>query len=83
MSCEDAITKRFPDSGMATLSFDLWNVFHNGSFFFVNSSAAPSLEITEGVRHYNREKTIGPAKPLWFVSGNGFTMEADTYYKVA
>ena len=43
--------------------------------FSVNLSAAPSLEITEGVRHYNREKTIGPAKPLWFVSGNGFTME--------
>lgn len=35
-----------------------------------------------GVRHYSREKTLGPAKPLWFIKGQGFLMEPNMYYKV-
>lgn len=35
-----------------------------------------------GVRHYNREKTLGPAKPLWYIKGQGFLMEPNMYYQV-
>ena len=28
-----------------------------------------------------REKVLGPAKPLWFAKGQGFTMEAGMVYQ--
>ena len=36
-----------------------------------------------GMRHYVKEKVLGPAKPLWFVRGDGFTMEANMVYEIA
>ena len=35
----------------------------------------------QGVRHYPREKVIGPAKPLWFLK-KSFVCEPNMWYKV-
>jgi hypothetical protein len=34
------------------------------------------------MRHFAREKVLGPAKPLWYVKGIGFTMEAGLVYQL-
>lgn len=34
------------------------------------------------MRHYALEKVIGPAKPLWFVKGDGFVMEPGIVYQI-
>lgn len=36
-----------------------------------------------GLRHFPREKVLGPAKPLWYVKGSGFTMDAGLVYQLA
>ncbi|CAK9043211.1 unnamed protein product [Durusdinium trenchii] len=35
-----------------------------------------------GIRHYSREKVLGPAKPLWFARAD-IVLRADHYYQVA
>ncbi len=37
---------------------------------------------SSGMRHFAREKVLGPAKPLWFLKGCGFTLEAGEVYQV-
>ena len=38
--------------------------------------------ISSGMRHFAREKVLGPAKPLWFLKGCGFTLDAGEVYQV-
>ena len=61
------------------LTWFLWRHFSFGiilhSFNVMNNLA--------GMRHYVKEKVLGPAKPLWFVRGDGFTMEANMVYEIA
>ena len=34
------------------------------------------------MRHYARDKVLGPAKPLWFIKGGGFLMEPGMHYQI-
>lgn len=40
------------------------------------------LFLSKGIRHYSREKVLGPAKPLWFARAD-IVLRADHYYQVA
>ena len=55
-------------------------VFHVVPFwsFFIDE-----MNSLAGMCHYVKEKVLGPAKPLWFVRGDGFTMEANMVYEIA
>lgn len=40
------------------------------------------LTVPSGMRYYNREKTLAPAKPLWYIKSKGFVMEAKRAYQI-
>lgn len=46
------------------------------------SSGLVRSQLVSGVRHYSLQKVLGPAKPLWFLKGNGFVMEPGHFYQV-
>lgn len=50
-----------------------WNIQCNMSW---------TTTIIWGMRHYHREKIVGPAKPLWFARAD-IVLEANMYYQVA
>ena len=37
----------------------------------------------EGMRHYTKDKMVGPAKPMFFVRGDGFQMQSNMVYEIA
>lgn len=34
------------------------------------------------MRHYAKDKVLGPAKPMWFCCGDGFLMEPNKFYLI-
>ena len=54
------------------------------SFVWANTKQERNcILIKPGMRHYSKEKVLGPAKPLWFVRNAGFMMEAGLLYQIA
>ena len=57
------------------------------AFSVFGFDVGPNIKLTDinccwGVRRYQREKTLGLAKPLFFIKGQGFQMGANCYYRV-
>ena len=59
------------------------NLDHIYQFSIVSFVFDIPLYPSQGMRHYGKEKVLGPAKPLWFIKGDGFHMEANKVYEVA
>ena len=56
-----------------------FKAFVVGLFLVMGFAVQPH---SPGMRHYAREKVVGPAKPLWFAKGS-IVLEPKTFYQVA
>ncbi|CAK8992499.1 Uncharacterized protein SCF082_LOCUS3131, partial [Durusdinium trenchii] len=53
-----------------------------GLLGYKSLQASQHLQLVWRVRHFAREKVVGPAKPLWYLRGSGFTADAGSVYQV-
>lgn len=66
---------------LMSFMFDLCSMFYL-SLFSLCFSCVLFVTINLGLRHFPREKVLGPAKPLWFLKGHGITIDAGCVYQL-